>query len=74
MVWFVLLIVGFKRCSFACLTIGTICALWLAGSHGSWLSAQLGILMAEVVRINVLDKRVEHRGVSAGAGRVQANA
>ena len=39
-----------------------------------WLSAPLGILVAEVVRIKLLDKRAAQRGVSAGAGRVQANA
>lgn len=142
------------RISFACLTIGTICALWLAGSHGSvgayggnlsmygfwsmslfvygcavmgvlairkgdrvahriwmirfagsmwgafwlfrvmlfvlgpllrdyeaanilvciWLSAPLGIVIAEVVRIKLLDKRGEPRGVISDTARVGANA
>ena len=142
------------RVSFACLTLGTVSAIWLASSHGSvseyggnmwmygfwsmslfvygcavmgvlairrgdrvahriwmirfagsmwgafwlfrvmlfvfgpllrdyeaanilvciWLSAPLGILVAEVVRIKLLDKRAEQRGVSAGATRIQANA
>ena len=39
-----------------------------------WLSAPLGILIAEVVRRKLLDKRPEHRGISSGAGRVAANA
>lgn len=142
------------RISFACLTVGTVCALWLAGSHGSvgeyggnlsmygfwsmslfvygcavmgvlairrgdrvahriwmirfagsmwgafwlfrvmlfvlgpllrnyeaanilvciWLSAPLGILIAEVVRIKVLDKRPQQRDIARDTGRVQANA
>ena len=142
------------RISFACLTVGTLCALWLAGSHGSvseyggnlsmygfwsmslfvygcavmgvlairqgdrakhriwmirfagamwgafwlfrvmlfvlgpllrdyeaanilaciWLSAPLGILIAEVARRRLLDKRPEQGGMSSGVGRVAANA
>jgi hypothetical protein len=142
------------RISFACLTVGTLCALWLAGSHGGvseyggnlsmvgfwsmslfvygcavmgvlairkgdrakhriwmirfagamwgafwlfrvmlfvlgpllrdheaanilvciWLSAPLGILIAEVVRRKLLDKRPDHRGISSDAVRVAANA
>ena len=142
------------RVSFACLTVGTVCALWLAGSHGSvgeyggnlsmygfwsmslfvygcavmgvlairrgdrvahriwmirfagsmwgafwlfrvmlfvlgpllrdyqaanilvciWLSAPLGIIIAEVVRIKLLDKRPQQRDIALAAGRIQANA
>ena len=137
------------RVSFLCLTLGTACALWLAGSHGSvseyggngsmygfwsmslcvygcavmgvlairrgdrvahriwmirfagsmwgafwlfrvmlfvlgpllrdyeaanilaciWLSAPLGVLIAEVVRCKILDKRPGQRGVPLNAGR-----
>lgn len=142
------------RVSFGLLTLGTICALWLAGSHGSvgeyggnlsmygfwfmsmcvygcavmgvsairkgdrvahriwmirfagsmwgafwlfrvmlfvlgpllrdyqaanlltciWLSAPLGILIAEVVRIKLLDKRPDHRSISSGTKQATANA
>ncbi len=142
------------RVSFLCLTLGTVCALWLAGSHGSvgayggnlsmygfwsmslcvygcavmgvlairngdraghriwmirfagsmwgafwlfrvmlfvlgpllrdheaanilvciWLSAPLGILIAEIVRRKLLDKRSNHRDMSLDSGRAAANA
>lgn len=142
------------RVSFGCLTVGTVCALWLAGSHGSvgeyggnlsmygfwsmslcvygcavmgvlairngdrvahriwmirfagsmwgafwlfrvllfvlgpllrnheaanilaciWLSAPLGILIAEVVRRKLLDKRPDHRSISSDIERSAANA
>jgi Predicted membrane protein (DUF2306) len=142
------------RFSFLCLTLGTVCALWLAGSHGSvgayggnlsmygfwsmslcvygcavmgvlairkgdraahriwmirfagsmwgafwlfrvmlfvlgpllrdheaaniltciWLSAPLGILIAEIVRRKLLDKRPNHRGMALDTGRAAANA
>ena len=39
-----------------------------------WLSAPLGILIAEVVRRKLLDKRSNDRGISLNAGRVAANA
>ena len=39
-----------------------------------WLSAPLGILIAELVRRKLLDKRPAQRGVSLDTGRVQANA
>ena len=142
------------RVSFACLTLGTVSAIWLASSHGSvseyggnmsmygfwsmslfvygcavmgvlairkgdrvahriwmirfagsmwgafwlfrvmlfvlgpllrdyeaanilvciWLSAPLGILIAEVVRIKLLDKRPQQRDIAGDTGRVQVNA
>ena len=39
-----------------------------------WLSAPLGILIAEVVRIKLLDKRAEQRDIAVDAGRIEANA
>ncbi|MGB9149094.1 MAG: DUF2306 domain-containing protein [Burkholderiales bacterium] len=39
-----------------------------------WLSAPLGILIAEVVRIKLLDKRPDHRSISSGTKQATANA